>query len=108
MNIDGEHIEANASAQRIGGAVLGQRLNKDQQNADGETVRQKGCKIFRRRRPKLAPNTAPLSSKLAVILRIAFFRMVIKNGNICRLMTCTKPPKEKNPSEKEPVMGTSC
>ena len=40
--------------------------------------------------------------------KIAFFSMVMRKGNTWRLMTSTRPPKEKNPSEKEPVMGNSC
>ena len=39
---------------------------------------------------------------------MAFFSMVIRKGNTCRLMTSTSPPKQKKPSDQEPVMGKSC
>ena len=39
---------------------------------------------------------------------MAFLSMVIRNGNTCRLMTSTSPPKQKKPSDHEPVAGNSC
>ncbi len=64
--------------------------------------------IFSSRCLNPAPNTAPLSSRLAGILSIAFLRMVSMNGNTCRLMVSTSPPNEKNPSEMLPLPGNSC
>lgn len=42
------------------------------------------------------------------MLSMAFFSMVMRNGKTCRLMTSTKPPKQKNPSDHLPVNGKSC
>lgn len=39
---------------------------------------------------------------------MAFLSIVMRNGNTCRLMTSTSPPKQKNPSDHEPVAGKSC
>lgn len=63
---------------------------------------------MRSRSPNPAPKTAPLSSRLAGMLRMAFFKIVIMKGNTFSVMTSTRPPKEKKDSEMRPVKGNNC
>ena len=80
MNIDGEHIEANASAQRIGGPYWTASLTKTSRTPMAKTVRQKGVQNFPQAKAEACSKHCSALLKLAVILRIAFFRMVIKTG----------------------------
>ncbi|MCH3919494.1 MAG: hypothetical protein LKE39_03230 [Sphaerochaeta sp.] len=68
----------------------------------------RGKSIFRRRSERLAPLKAAASVRLAGMESMAFFSMVIRNGKTCRLITSTRPAREKNQFSEPLVNGSIC